>query len=263
MNKTVMSKIVRPAYFATSPIRIDLVGIGGTGSQLVGGLARLHVALRSLGHPYGLSLTLWDGDNVSEANIGRQLFSPGDIGRNKAIVLAHRINHYFGLSWQARPEKWRSHGANPDILVTCVDTAAARREVHQKIEDTLHHGVRPVLWLDCGNSQRSGQVMLGCIQGKGRSGDAPLMEQLLPEIFDASIPEDNRPSCSLAEALESQDLFINQAVATWAGQLLWNLLRGGETEVCGYWINLEEGRVSPVPVASVRPMKAGKGGGKL
>lgn len=257
MSKPVVPiKIARPASWVSSPINIELVGIGGTGSQLVAGLARLHVALRSLGHPHGLNVTLWDGDSVSEANIGRQLFSRGDIGRNKAIVQAHRINHYFGLKWGARPEKFWIGGRNsPDILISCVDTAAARRDIHAKTQRFLSGGSRPVFWLDCGNGQRSGQVMLGKIFSASTNGPGPIMEQLLPEIFDESIPEDNRPSCSLAEALESQDLFINQAVATYAGHLLWSLLREGELDVCGYWINLEEGRTSPVLLSSVKPLK--------
>jgi PRTRC genetic system ThiF family protein len=263
---TIPSKIIRPLHLTSAPINIDLVGIGGTGSQLVAGLARLHVALRSLGHPHGLNVTLWDGDSVSEANIGRQLFSAGDIGRNKAIVQAHRINHYFGLCWSAKPERFSLSGRqNPDILISCVDTAAARRDIHAQTQRFLSAASRPVLWLDCGNSQRSGQVMLARIYGPPpaygpapRAIEGPLMQHLLPEIFDESIPEDNRPSCSLAEALESQDLFINQAVATYAGHLLWSLLREGELSVCGYWINLEEGRTSPVLLSGVRPIKAAR-----
>lgn len=239
-----------PSSWLSRPIDIVLVGAGGTGSQLLTGLARLHIALRSLGHPYGLQVSTWDADNISPANIGRQLFSRGDIGRNKAIVLTHRLNAYFGLSWDAKAEKFGASSFRvPDLVITCVDTASARREIAKVLMPK--HGYRAPLWLDCGNSQKSGQVMLGSLDGK----DLPAMRQLLPEIFDASIPEDNRPSCSLAEALESQDLFINQAVATYAGHLLWSLMREGELDVCGYWINLEEGRTSPVHLSGVKPLK--------
>jgi PRTRC genetic system ThiF family protein len=249
-----MSVFSTPASWTNSPIRVAVVGVGGTGSQIVTGLSRLHIAMLSLGHPCGLEVCAWDGDNVSPANIGRQLFSPGDIGRNKAAVLINRINAYFGLHWAARSEKFslRSHDKIPHLVITCVDTAAARREIFEYINDAAaKRHTPPSLWLDCGNSQKSGQVMLGKFSEK-HGGDLPLMEQLLPEIFDPSIPEDNRPSCSLAEALESQDLFINQAIATYAGQLLWTLIRQGELSICGYWINLAEGRVVPEPIARKR-----------
>ena len=236
-----------PASWTTQPVKVALVGAGGTGSQLLTGLARLHIALRELGHPGGLEVGVWDGDNVSPANIGRQLFSPGDIGRNKAIVLVHRLNCFFGLDWQARPERFHIHRGDrtPDILITCVDSAAARREIASLFPARGHDAP---LWLDCGNSQKSGQVMLARMASRSPKEMLPLMTELLPELFDASIPEDDKPSCSLAEALESQDLFINQAISTWAGHLLWTLFREGELGICGYWINLEEGRITPVPI---------------
>lgn len=60
--------------------------------------------------------------------------------------------------------------------------------------------------------------------------------------------EDNTPSCSLAEALEKQDLFINQGVATFALQLLWQFIREGGLNIHGYFINLETGKVTPLPI---------------
>jgi len=252
-----------PAHWPLQPVRVAVVGAGGTGSQIVTGLSRLHIAMRSLGHPHGLEVCVWDGDNVSPSNIGRQLFSPGDVGRNKASVLVNRINAYFGLHWAARPERFslRGHDKVPHLVITCVDTAAARREISEYVSQAAFqkHTTLP-LWLDCGNSQRSGQVMLGAF-GRGilkspAGVSYPTMEQLLPEIFDASIPEDDKPSCSLAEALQSQDLFINQAVATQALHLLWTLIREGETSICGYWINLAEGRVVPVPVPATTGKRA-------
>lgn len=65
------------------PVTVNLIGAGGTGSQVLTGLARLDVTLRALGHP-GLFVTLYDPDIVTEANIGRQLFGYSDMGLNKA-----------------------------------------------------------------------------------------------------------------------------------------------------------------------------------
>ena len=60
--------------FHTHPVRINLIGVGGGGSLVLSGLVRLHLAMKSLGHPYGLDVEVWDPDRVSSANIGRQLF---------------------------------------------------------------------------------------------------------------------------------------------------------------------------------------------
>ena len=50
------------------PVTVNLIGAGGTGSQVLTCLARLDTALRGLGHP-GLFVTLYDPDIVTEANM--------------------------------------------------------------------------------------------------------------------------------------------------------------------------------------------------
>jgi hypothetical protein len=62
------------------------------------GLCQLQKALQGLGHP-GLQVTAFDPDTVSEANLGRQLFTESDLGQNKALTLIHRLNIAFGLDW--------------------------------------------------------------------------------------------------------------------------------------------------------------------
>jgi PRTRC genetic system ThiF family protein len=86
-----------PATLLERPIRVLLIGAGGTGGEMLDRLIRLHFGLVRTGHPGGLDVTLWDGDTVSDANIGRQRFAPCDIGYNKADLLIHRANLAFGL----------------------------------------------------------------------------------------------------------------------------------------------------------------------
>ena len=86
------------------PVNIVVAGAGGTGSQIITGLARLDRALRALGHPGGLAVHVWDPDRVSQANVGRQLFYDSDVGQFKCDVLIHRLNVAFGLGWKATPE---------------------------------------------------------------------------------------------------------------------------------------------------------------
>jgi len=121
-------------------------------AEMDGGLARLHTALRALGHP-GLNVAVYDPDHVSPANLGRQLFSAADLGANKAQVLVNRINCFFNLQWQAQPTKLtRNSGQHWDFLIGCVDSAAARLELDRC---KFHY------WLDLGNSAKYGQVVLG------------------------------------------------------------------------------------------------------
>jgi PRTRC genetic system ThiF family protein len=243
-------------------IDVHLAGAGGTGSQMLTGLARLHLALLALGHPGGLRVTVWDPDRVSVANVGRQLFSPSDVGQSKAVTLVTRINCYFGMCWKAFGDRYDGTSApDADLIITCVDTAKARRAIAGGMKRSCADDVHLPYWLDCGNARQTGQVML--TQGGEGAGSArlPGLWDVLPRIFDAKVPEDDTPSCSLAEALGQQDLFINQMIATWALHLLWRLLSDGQTDTMGYWINLAEGYVSPVPVIAAMPgCKAGTKG---
>src|ERR1039457_5234490 len=95
----------------TSKCSVVLIGCGGTGSQVLSGLARLHLSLIALGHP-GLDVHAYDPDTVSNSNVGRQLFAQSDVGLNKASVLVNRLNMYYGLSWKATPSKFKG-GFNP------------------------------------------------------------------------------------------------------------------------------------------------------
>lgn len=85
------------------PVTVNVIGAGGTGSQVITSLARMDLALRRLGHP-GLFVRVYDPDRVSESNIGRQLFSEADLGLNKAQCLITRINRFFGNDWTAIPQ---------------------------------------------------------------------------------------------------------------------------------------------------------------
>ena len=86
-------------------VRVAVIGAGGTGSQMLMGLAQLHTAMLALGHPGGLDVTVIDADQVSEANVGRQMFYPSDVGLPKATVLVNRINMAMGTGWKAETRR--------------------------------------------------------------------------------------------------------------------------------------------------------------
>lgn len=239
------------------PIKVTLIGAGGTGSQLLSGLGRLHLSLLSLGHPHGLDVTVYDPDTVSVSNVGRQLFAQSDVGLNKGIVLVNRLNQYYGLNWKAIPKRFAGeYQMNEDIYITCVDTKESRRVIHNAFAKA--NSYKKTYWLDIGNRLTDGQVCIGepifANTPKKSHKDynplrLPTITELYSEILDESIPEpEDMPTCSLAEALEKQDLFVCQSVATFALQMLWQLLRNGGIDFSAQFINLQSGRVTPLPV---------------
>lgn len=240
---------IRPALLRRA-VKVLVVGAGGTGSEIIRGLIKLHEAMKALGHPGGLQVTVVDGDSVSEANIGRQAFWPSDVGQNKAEVLVNRINLGFNLDWVALPEMLdgEAHLEDPDLVIGCVDNRAARAVILERCRCSR---VDSVYWLDLGNRSSDGQVILGEVCGRwGKLQDRlPHAADLFPEIVDATQETvADGPSCSLAEALEKQALFVNQGVATHALALLWQLFRHGSIDHHGVFVNMQTGRVSPLAI---------------
>ena len=57
---------------------------------------------------------------------------------------------------------------------------------------------------------------------------------------------DSGPSCSLAEALEKQDLFINSTLAQLGCGILWKMFRNGVIEHNGLYLNLDTMKVNSI-----------------
>lgn len=244
-----------PAQFLEQQVQISVVGCGGNGSQMLTGLARLDHAIRALGHP-GLRVTAWDPDTVSEANMGRQLFSPADVGLSKAVVLVHRLNAFFGLDWTARPCRFEGGlPYGPHILVCCVDTRAARKSSARVL--------RGGYILDLGNRAADGQVVFGeavSMKQQGPDGHVALPSPyaLFPELTNTKLPDDDTPSCGLAEALEKQELFVNQAIVTPALSILWEFFRYGRLTWHGAFVNLRTGSMRPLAVREPACLSTGE-----
>lgn len=211
------SYLINPQH----PVTIHLIGAGGTGSQVLEALARMDAALIRLGHP-GLYVTVFDADEVSESNIGRQLFSPADIGLNKAICLVTRTNQFFGLDWEAVPEMYSDDAPSANITISCVDNVKSRLVIYQHLKQVNHISdvyESPLYWLDFGNTQQTGQVILGTVKPVKQPKKAKYPTQAtlptLCDMFDLTqVDEQNSgPSCSVTEALRKQDLFINSTLA--------------------------------------------------
>lgn len=244
-----MAKFTIPQHLLTQRVDVTLVGAGGNGSRMLTGLAELDRAMRALGHPGGIKVTIMDPDLVSESNVGRQAFYPADIGLHKAVVLAHRINLSYGLNWTSDPTRLNGNSRlHTDLVIGAVDSREARRAIRQSLSYTS-----PALYLDLGNQADSGQVILGeplsaWAKAKDHPNRLPTVTDLFPDILDKSVAEDDTPSCSMAEALERQGLFVNRVVSDFALNLLWRLFRFGEIDHHGAFINLATGRTTPLPV---------------
>jgi PRTRC genetic system ThiF family protein len=240
-------------------VEVLVIGCGGNGSAVAGGLPYLQGAMLAQGHPYGLHATVMDGDMVSPFNCVRQPFARSEAGTNKAIVLVNRINLFWGLDWAAIPraltEKtlhpettpYGEQCLRPDIVIGCVDTRAARATIAKSVSGSSLTGY----YMDLGNSASGGQFVLGePLNYRNRRSRTRLrvIGELYPEMVDATLDQDNEPSCSALEALDRQWPFVNSVLAQHALALLASLFRNGEITYHGAFVDVAAARAVPFPV---------------
>lgn len=246
-------------YIASSQHKItfNLIGAGGTGSHMLTNLAVLSHTMTKLGRqPFFVKV--FDPDFVTDHNVGRQMFSPADIGRYKAEVLVNRCNRYFGTDWNAFPVMYGFDNINTgedigsNFIISCVDSVQSRKAIKKIVCGTDYRYKqgynKTYYWMDIGNERSSGQVILGTVgnikqpRGKNRINN-------LPDFFVEykNVKENNnQPSCSVAEALFKQDLFINKILADNAAHMLWSLLRDFRINYRGMYVNLETIHTQPI-----------------
>lgn len=250
----------------TNPISVNVIGAGGTGSKVLTALMEMNHSLIELGHA-GLQVRLWDDDIITRANLGRQRFAECETGLYKSVALINRVNRWTGTNWKAETVKFEkdSFGRVPEkaratIIITCVDNVQARfgvAEILKEVSNRRHYQDDPKYWLDFGNSQHTGQVLLSTI-GEIKQPNSekyetvaslPFVTDEFGELLRQSEQQDDTPSCSLAEALEKQDLFINSSLTQMGCSLLWGLFRNGMTQYRGFFLNLKDYRSQAIKVA--------------
>lgn len=238
----------------TQAVKVVLVGAGGTGSHVLRRLANIHLAMVELGHPAGLDVLVVDPDTVSPTNVGRQNFYPSDVGHSKAAILVHRCNMQLQTKWrsaQKKVEPGTDFGRDVHLVIGCVDNRKGRAAIVRALGAGI---TRPVYYLDFGNREHDGQVILGEIfppkyKPGVRGPRLPHVGDLFPDILDESLDDkDETPSCSLTEALEKQSLFINDTMANAGMNMLWELFRYGGISHHGQFVNIKSGRTMPLPV---------------
>lgn len=231
-------------------VQLALIGCGGTGSWLAPAICRIGRLLKEKeGKP--VEIAFIDPDVVEAKNVYRQNFCEAEIGRNKAETLAWRFGLSWGLEIQAfgapfSPEmsgEWRD-SRDLLVLIGCVDNPKGRRAIQQAARRELW---RKIWWLDCGNSQSSGQALLG--SGKEKPGNPfslpglcswlPLPSDQHPELVHILTPPLDLPqiqeqdlgrgnglemSCAEMALLDAQGMMVNQRMAAEAGDMLTRML---------------------------------------
>jgi PRTRC genetic system ThiF family protein len=227
-------------------IHLVQVGAGGTGSWLFPACVRLVRTLQQSGQD--IELHLVDFDVVEQKNLLRQNFCAAELGFFKAEALTFRYGAAWGLSLNTITKPFQASMIQPltigdslVILIGCVDNAEARCQMHQALSLNKKEQAPVVWWLDSGNRNRSGQVLLGSTPdtqtlrlafntpGNNYCGLLPSPGLQHPELLvdEKSQPQETNLSCAELALRDAQSLTINQSQAAIMAEYLLDLLIAG------------------------------------
>jgi PRTRC genetic system ThiF family protein len=252
--------VVLPDY---EQLNLYLVGCGGTGSWLAPSLVRIVRLLEA--DDRSVALTLIDFDTVESGNIPRQNFIDADLGLNKAEVLALRYGTAWGveigvINQPFEPEQITTGYKTLSVIIGAVDRASARQQIAQLLEQHRSHSMEQrCWWVDCGNAETSGQVLIGSTTRRNeiengfactgtRKKQQPLFCRALPaphlqhpELLEPLPHElsERSQSCRELTLSNRQSLFINQRVATEAAALLNELLLGRNLKIFATYFDVQ------------------------
>jgi len=226
-----------------APINIDLIGVGGTGSYVLQGLAKLSLVHKELViNSQGINVNVYDPDVISHSNTVRQLYNDNEIGESKAMTIVSNINRNYGFDWNAFEEKYDVKKIkDTQVIILCPDNMIVRRKVYDYIShkikgQLINHG-EGVYIIDFGNSYDYGQVYVSYIPGKNVKKDIP--QYGFPKNYLETKEDLNEPSCSIAEAISKQKLFMNPLLASHGLNLLDELLTKEQMTHKGIYVSLE------------------------
>lgn len=230
-------------FSKTRPVKIVMLGAGGTGGHVAPHLYRLLYALKR-----PVRFIIADGDVTEPKNLVRQNFTEADLGANKARVLAERYSTAFGLETAYIPHFIESDvelaklvtpgdcitgkGTHYDgdagdfvpdtepeqvILIGCVDNNKSRQLCHR-----VFMAAKELIYIDSGNGEYTGQVVCGIRRG-GRTYYKPVA-QLYPELMEATDLFPSELSCAEASVSAPQTIVANLMAATAVVNLVYNIL---------------------------------------
>ncbi len=238
-------------------LRLYLIGCGGTGSWLAPHVVRLARFLREA-HAMNVQVTLIDPDVVEPKNVYRQNFCHAEIGAHKAETLALRLGPAWGVEIGVQaarfdPKMVEHQYGDIGLLIGCVDNAGARKTIADALDHSghgwntgAHSNDAPPLsqlwWLDAGNGENTGQVLLGSTSSAKTLRYAfphypdstycvhlPAPHLQHPDLLETRPDESKAPeapsniSCAQMVWAGDQSPSINSMVANIAAAYLWRM----------------------------------------
>ena len=249
-------------YPTITPIKVIMLGAGGTGSYIAMHLYRLLYCLDRR-----VRIVIADGDSVEKKNLIRQHFTAGDLGQNKAKVLAERYSSAFSMKAEYIPDfiedkerlkeliapdnvpvdkrdgrAYANSGRYLDetvILIGAVDNNKSRRLCNEVFYESDN-----LIYIDSGNGEFSGQVVCG-IRRKGKTMYKPV-GYVYPDVLEDTDKFPTELSCAEASISAPQTITANMMAASVVVNLLYNILVLGDNKVKTVSFSTKSVNVQPV-----------------
>jgi len=194
---------------------VFVVGVGGTGSHLIGPLVQLMSY-----HPEGCTnIVVVDGDNYEESNANRQVFVSQHQGTNKAVATVERIGHpdlravasYVDEESFAKLLQAHVNKKAKILVITSVDNHATRKAIIDCLDNNKYQNF---FLISPGNQFSTGQTIT-YVKHKGKTvGNHPY--EKYPEM---KTPDDFIPGtvqgCA-AMMISTPQLILANMAAAWA-----------------------------------------------
>ena len=225
-------------FSLTRPVKIVMLGAGGTGGHIAPHLYRL---LYALDRP--VRFIICDGDVVEQKNLVRQNFIPADLGENKAKVLAERYSSVFGLETEYIPSfiesenelkslltpvvwhvDYRHTVCEQIILIGAVDNNKSRQLCHRVFQQ-----MPELIYIDSGNGEYTGQAVCG-IRRSDRTYYPPI-GTVYPDVLEDTDKFPTELSCAEASVSAPQSIAANITAATVVVDMIYNILALGDSSV--------------------------------
>jgi len=223
------------------PVKVVMLGAGGTGGHIAPHLYRLLYALER-----PVRFIICDGDIVERKNLVRQNFIPADLGENKARVLAERYSTVFGMETEyvpsfvedadqlkelLTPKAWHSPyypfvetTREQVILIGAVDNNRSRQLCHKVFYES-----NELIYIDSGNGEYTGQIVCG-IRSGGRTMYRPV-GTVYPDVLKETDKFPTELSCAEASVSAPQSIAANITAATAVVDIIYHILTLGESRV--------------------------------
>lgn len=209
---------------------ITVVGVGGTGSNLLPPLTQL---INTIKKDTTVKLKVIDGDRFEIKNMNNQKCIEIDVGKSKSEVIASRYKRVYPelditysdeYIYNKNDITFGNRGYfssynTINILIGCVDNNATRKLMNDVFNDSNN-----IIYIDSGNGteNRVGQIIIGLkIDGKVILEPVATM---FPEILTDNDTVESQVGCAVVNEKSPQNISTNLLASTIIFSVLNNIL---------------------------------------